>query len=134
MTDGFDPNTWPAPEPYRRVYLDASAELFAIVDEEDYAWAVQWLWSATPNSTKRKFYATRSTRLQGVAGPQVRIYLHKAILERTGLTPPSKKHSIGDHENGDSLDCRRDNLRWATHSMNSFNVNGVYARQRAMAV
>lgn len=31
--------------------------------------------------------------------------------------------------NGNPLDCRRGNLRWATSQMNARNINGIAARQ-----
>jgi hypothetical protein len=133
MLDMFDPNNWPPPEP-RRIYLDDKGELFCLVDEEDYQWALQWLWSATPNSTGRKFYATRSTRLSGRAGPQTKIFMHKEILHRARKPQPTEKHTIGDHQDGDSLHNCRSNLEWATHQSNSKNRHGLFARQRALAV
>jgi hypothetical protein len=45
-------------------------------------------------------------------------------MKRTGIKPPTKKHVLVDHRTGHTLNCRRPNLRWATHSMNSRNRNG----------
>jgi hypothetical protein len=118
-SDPFDPRGWKEPRPYRVIWLDPKNNLFCIVDEEDADWALQWLWSATPNSRGKKFYATRSTRLYGADGPQTKIYMHKEILMRSGLTPPSSAHTIGDHWDDDSLNNRRGNLRWATVSENN---------------
>lgn len=112
----------------RRIYLGRAAEVFCLVDEVDYEWATQWRWGFTFDRTKRKMYATRMTRLHGRAGPQTKVYLHKAILERAGLTPPSTAHTIGDHEDGDSLNNQRDNLRWATTVQNRRNRRPARAR------
>ena len=112
-----------------RIWLDDKCEIFCVVDEEDHAWALQWKWAAIRNSTGTKFYAARSTRLHGRAGPQTRIYLHKAILERAGIEPPSPQHTIGDHRDGDSLNNRRSNLEWETPSGNRRNIYGRKTKQ-----
>ena len=115
----------------RRIYLDDKAELFVTVDEIDYAWLMKWRWHATWNSTGKKFYATRNTRIRA-EGRCVKVYIHKAILDRAGKKQPTEKHTIGDHLDGESSNCTRDNLRWATHSMNTRNVRGMHARQAAL--
>lgn len=128
------------PLPYRPIYLDDRGELFAIVDEIDYPWAVQWKWRVTFSKDrgrswhKRKAYATRSARIGGREGRNVTLYLHKEILKRTGQMPPTTAHIIGDHLSGESLDCRRGNLRWATPQQNYENYNGYAAKQIRMAI
>lgn len=108
-----------------RIWLDDRGVLFCLVDEIDYAWATQWKWQATADRTGKKWYATRST-WQG--GGRIKIYLHKEIVARKG-PQPSDKHTIGDHQDGNSLDNRRDNLDWATLSMNRRNRRGNSALQ-----
>lgn len=100
----------------REIWLDETK--YCAVDLEDYQWAKQWKWHATANSTGLKFYATRMTRERGTR-KQVKIYMHKEILKRTKKRKISKHHSIGDHEDGDSLNNRRSNLSWATLKMNN---------------
>lgn len=117
---------------FKPIFLDGRGELFCVVDEEDYDWAMQWRWSAVPNSTGLKHYATRSTRLDGRGGGQTRVYLHKEILLRHKGSPPTRNHLIGDHLDGQSLNNRRSNLRWSTRSMNARNIHGSAARQMAL--
>lgn len=101
-------------DPYR-IWLDVAADIYATVSFEDYDWALTWRWQITWDRHKRKAYATRST-WDGTR--RVKLYLHKEILKRTGKVPPSKRHTMGDHGDGNSLHCERDNLEWATPGMN----------------
>lgn len=112
--------------------------LQALISPEDVEWARQWKWCHTQGSGGRltdlarlrglnkrgvnteKLYAKRATRVNGVA---CSVYLHREIALRAHGEPPSPLH-VADHLNGDSLDCRRENLRWATLSMNAKNLFG----------
>lgn len=60
LFDPFDPRGWPEPLPYRTIWLNPEANLFCVVGNDDYDWAMQWTWRATANSPGLKFYATPS--------------------------------------------------------------------------
>jgi hypothetical protein len=101
--------------------------LIALLSPEDLAWALaQGNWFVThgarPAKRGQRGYAVRSV------GKKL-IWLHKEVLHRAGLIPPTPAHIIGDHVNGIRLDCRRRNLRWATHQMNANNIHGFAHKQ-----
>jgi len=127
--DPFDPNTWALQAAHEyRIYGDDREGVWAIVDEIDYHWAVQWRWSTKVSRGGKKKYLFRPTSIPGVSSQNVRqsIYLHVAIMERAQPEKPSPSHTISDHRDGQSLNCRRMNLRWATRSMNQRNIHGRY--------
>ena len=86
--------------------------LVAIVDDADSIFANEH-WAPTKKKTDNTWYAARSKRRAPLR--PMRILLHRAIL---GITDP--KIEV-DHINGNGLDCRRENMRQATRSQNSYN-------------
>lgn len=102
-------------QPYTLGLDERDTSIVAILDKEDYRWAIQWRWLWMFDKRGRKRYATRATRKNGAP---IRIFLHKEITLRAYGPPPDYEHTMGDHGNGDSLDCRRANLSWATPKMN----------------
>lgn len=152
MIDHFDPNNWPLSPPHEfRIYGDDNAQTYAVVDEEDYHFLVQWKWSwkaskTTPGKAPKK-YLRRNVEIQlgdGYRGIyecpetgktlrnrgvriQQTLFLHTVVMLRTGIAPPSAKHHIPDHRNGKEWDCRRENLRWSTPSQNNRNLSGQLA-------
>ena len=106
--------------------------MYAVVDLIDFEFAMQWRWKAIKSKGRKvKWYAFRTTRL---AGRHVAYFLHKEICLRAHGLPPTKDHLIGDHLDGDSLNDRRLNLEWATHSGNRRNIGGVAAQQLRLAI
>lgn len=105
-----------------------SYEMEILVSPEDYEWVVsRGNWFVTHATRQNgKNYAVRSEK-------GVLVFLHKAILVRSFKLPPSPLHIIGDHRNGNSLDNRRNNLRWATPKMNANNIFGFVERQMELS-
>lgn len=104
-----------------RIYADDYANVYAIVDQEDYWYFSQWRWEPVYNSTGRKIYLKRTGSENGLKRS---MYLHVEIHSRRGIIQPTENHTMVDHINCDSLYCRRYNLRWATPSMNRRNRFG----------
>ena len=101
---------------------------YAIVDDKDYEWLMQWKWYAhKSHNTKDTFYAQRAKRTK-----EGRIVvMHREIL---GL-----KFGDGnriDHCNGNGLDNQRCNLRLCTTSQNQMNrkISGGSSRFKGVRV
>jgi len=123
VDDPFDPRTWIEPIHECRVYGDDRAQTWAIVDEIDYQWAIQWKWSINSPHTTRKGTKEYFRRSQGGGGRyQPPLYLHVEIMKRAGVEPPSPAHNLVDHINGCEWDCRRSNLEWATTKGNRARI------------
>lgn len=115
-----------------RIWLDKDCTVCALVSPEDYQWALTWKWQITWDRHKRKMYATRSSTEPADSNGRRRrfkLYLHKEVLKRTMKLPPSHKHTMGDHEDGNSLNCQRYNLEWATPSQNRRTARSPASRE-----
>lgn len=87
---------------------------FAIVDDDDYDFLMQWKWSYRDGYAKRSEHVSLGNGLR----KQVPIPMHGVILLASdGLVP--------DHKNGNGLDNRKDNLRPATQQQNMWNRKPV---------
>lgn len=91
------------------------------VDDDGLSYFTQWRWHWRYDKRGKKPYATRSTQ---VDGKNRTLYLHVEIHKRRRKRRPSARHVLVDHIDGDTLNCTRDNLRWASHDQNRKNVNG----------
>jgi hypothetical protein len=93
---------------FRRIYLDEGE--FTIVDVDVYYRLGNFKWYLT--GKEGRFYAVRSVKIDAARTTTVR--LHREIMDApAGL--------LVDHQNGDGLDNRRDNLRIATACQNMQN-------------
>jgi hypothetical protein len=81
----------------------------ALVDDEDYERVSQYRWHARvqDHTVYAATYARSDCRRV--------VYLHRLILN-------AAKGTRVDHRSGDGLDCRRENLRFASTAQNSINA------------
>ena len=79
---------------------------FAIVDDEDYEYLMQWKWCVVRHK-KGRWYA--STHINNKT-----IYMHRWLIQ-------NKPGKFTDHRNGNGLDNRRVNLRSCSPSQNGHN-------------
>lgn len=133
--DPFDPRTWCEPAGPCYLQLSERTDCYALVDPEDYAWARAFTWCHTYGSgeivevAEDVFAIARPDHIYArrcVGGKT--LWLHREILTRRDGPPAPRR--VGDHKNGDTLDCRRINLRWATPSQNARNTTGSKTRAR----
>lgn len=89
--------------------------LVALVDDEDFELVSTKTWWVLHGRSTVYAY-TRVSRGFGKNGKQINIVLHRFLLN---LTPGCGIQA--DHKNGDGLDCRRYNIRKATHQQNIWN-------------
>lgn len=95
--------------------------LYAIVDDEDYDRCLQRHWRL--HRYGEYISGKRSTPYvaTGRSGSEFSL-LHRFILRLTSSRP------IIDHVNGNGLDCRKQNLRLSSHSLNGANRGPVRKR------
>jgi hypothetical protein len=82
---------------------------YAIVDDEDYHWLSQFKWHAVPGA--RTWYAARNG-VPDENGKRLQICMHQ-LLYFNGEEV--------DHADGNGLDNRKSNLRFATKNQNQWN-------------
>ncbi len=93
---------------YRRIYLGEGQ--WTILEPPDYYRLKHFKWFVHGN--QGKFYAHRKTIIKNEWTKT--ISMHREIMN-------APKGKLVDHKNGDSLDNRRENLRFATHRQNLQN-------------
>jgi len=94
---------------FRRIYL--GEDEWTIVDSQDYYRLGHFKWCVCGDD--EHFYAVRIIK-KTVSGRIRTAYLHREITN-------APKGLLVDHKNGDGLDNRRANLRFATYSQNACN-------------
>lgn len=77
---------------------------FAVVDDEDYDFLMQWTWYAN-ELREGKFYVRRSSTME---------YMHREVMK-------APKGMQVDHINGNPLDNQKANLRLCNNAQNNAN-------------
>lgn len=129
MTNIWDPNNWDLSVQTNRIYGDENLLTFHELDDVDYWYFSRWRWRPKYSRSKvGKYYLHRAMAVwvDSVKIKTISVYLHVEIMKRCGVEPLTPMHRLADHRDGNSLNCRRANLRWATSSMNRLNIHGSY--------
>jgi HNH endonuclease len=102
--------------PWRWMTLSAPRNIRCLVDADDYDWliATPWNWG-WHNRTPWKYYAKRN-----IGTERSTVYMHREIMLKA--CPQADLVLVVDHINGQSLDNRKANLRWATQKENRANT------------
>lgn len=88
---------------------------YALVDDEDYEYLMQWKWCAMKR--KRDFIAVRNRSWKEEPGAQL-ILMHRVIMS-------APKEMEVDHRNHNGLDNQKGSLRICTHMENRRNTKMV---------
>lgn len=97
--------------------LQLSRSKVALVDDEDFERVSQHKWAATP--ARNTWYGV--TNVKRSDGGPTTLSLHRLILR----LPPGRVPEV-DHVDGNGLNCRKQNMRLATHAQNMQNRRGAH--------
>lgn len=86
---------------------------FAIVDDDDFERLSQFRWQAHPHRTTNSYYACRTAKKNENNG-RLSIRMHREIMK-------AKRGEQVDHINRNTLDNRKENLRFCTGGQNCAN-------------
>jgi hypothetical protein len=103
--------------------IKLTRDQFALVDDEDYDFLMQWKWHA--DFKGKTCYARRTIRVGG--GKVKRIYMHRSIIN-----PPDNMEI--DHIDNNGLNNQKNNLRICTHQENTFNTSGFKRKSKYKGV
>ena len=87
---------------------------FALVDDEDYDYLMQWKWNTEKARKGRRYYAKRA-EYDKETQTQKTIRLHRVIMN---VIDPNIHI---DHKDHDGLNCQKNNMRIATNEQNTRN-------------
>jgi hypothetical protein len=106
--------------PWRAIWLSTKHQIWTLVDAVDFEWLTAVNWNISWGSrTPWQIYAKRN-----VGADRATVRMHREIMiaaDADGFA----EHLFVDHINGQTLDNRRANLRWATRTENIANTRRV---------
>lgn len=111
-----------AQTPCRRIWLSQREPIWTLVDAVDYAWLSANVWNVWHAGSNRgdswMLYAKRNV---GPTRSTVRMHREIMIAADPGRDDAFLAAHVVDHINGQTLDNRRCNLRWATKRDNAIS-------------
>lgn len=127
--DIWDPNNWEVADA-KSITLSTDGAICCWVDAIYYEVILAaGPWNLYDYGGKQ--YAKRTRRKGEFEEPGVSVYLHRWIKQRIlKEKPPSPRHCLVDHKDGDGLNNRGFNLVWATPQLNALNRYGMWWQQK----
>jgi hypothetical protein len=105
-----------------------------VVSDDDWHFLANWRWTfarSHPGAFRELIYARRGVLVpHPTLGEPVThrfdLFAHHVVLARMGLPAPPEPGWTADHINRDTLDNRRENLRWASPTFQALNRAGSH--------